>query len=394
MSRRLISHSPDLQRLQNEGYDLELRGAHLLIKQVPYINPDGQIRYGTLVTALTLAGDRTTTPADHIVRFAGEAPCDRDGQALDKVINNSSDENLGGGLVVNHLLSNKPAVGYPDYHAKMTSYVRMISGPALARDATVTAMPFPVIENRDDESPFVYLDTASSRAGITAVSEKFLGNRVAIVGLGGTGSYVLDLVAKTPVAEIHLFDGDVFGQHNAFRAPGAATIEELKAQPFKVDYLARCYSALHRHVIPHQHTIGADTADEMRTMNFVFLTIDDSEAKRDIVAALERHAVDFIDTGMGLHLDDGAIAGILRVTKSTRHHRDHVHASNRIPFAAPQIDDQYGRNIQVADLNVLNAALAVVAWKKHLGFYRDLEREHFTTYTIDGNHLMNEDQTP
>jgi len=30
--------------------------------------------------------------------------------------------------------------------------------------------------------------------------------------------------------------------------------------------------------------------------------------------------------------------------------------------------------------------------KEHSGFYRDLEHEHFSTYTIDGNALVNEDQ--
>ena len=71
------------------------------------------------------------------------------------------------------------------------------------------------------------------------------GERVAIVGLGGTGSYVLDFVAKTPVQEIHLFDGDEFLTHNAFRAPGAASLEALRRKPKKVDYLAAIYSNMH-----------------------------------------------------------------------------------------------------------------------------------------------------
>ena len=69
---------------------------------------------------------------------------------------------------------------------------------------------------------FKYVDTASSRVGIGAVTEKLKVGPLAIVGLGGTGSYILDLVAKTPVAEIHLFDGDKLGQHNAFPLPRRA----------------------------------------------------------------------------------------------------------------------------------------------------------------------------
>jgi hypothetical protein len=34
----------------------------------------------------------------------------------------------------------------------------------------------------------------------------------------------------------------------------------------------------------------------------------------------------------------------------------------------------------------------VVQWKQHYGFYADLEHEHYAAYTVDGNHLLNEDQ--
>ncbi len=93
---------------------------------------------------------------------------------------------------------------------------------------------------------------------------------------------------------------------------------------------------------------------------------------------------------MGLELDDGSLGGILRVTASTPEKRDHVRG-RRISFAGGGEKDIYASNIQVADLNALNAVLAVVKWKKLRGFYRDLEREHHCTYTTDGNMLLNGD---
>src|SRR3546814_2008085 len=78
-----------------------------------------------------------------------------------------------------------------------------------------------------------------------------MGERVAIVGLGGTGAYVLDQVAKTAVARIDLFDDDYYLQHNAFRAPGAASLEDLRERPTKVHHFARVYSRMHRHIVPH-----------------------------------------------------------------------------------------------------------------------------------------------
>ena len=49
----------------------------------------------------------------------------------------------------------------------------------------------------------------------------------------------------------------------------------------------------------------------------------------------------------------------------------------------------YASNIQVADLNAFNALMAVIKWKKLRGFYRDLEQELHSTYTTDGNLLLN-----
>jgi hypothetical protein len=97
---------------------------------------------------------------------------------------------------------------------------------------------------------------------------------------------------------------------------------------------------------------------------------------------------------MGLDEHDATIGGIVRVTTSTPNQRQHVWDNQRITFADPDAEvNEYARNIQVADLNCLNACLAVIRWKKLCGFYRDLEGEHNTLSTVDGNHLLKEDRT-
>src|SRR5690349_16086939 len=82
MQSALISRSPDLLRLRDEGYDLEVRGGHLLVHGVPYVNGACAVVHGTLVSDLTLAGDNTTTPSNHVAWFIGSHPCDRDGQEI------------------------------------------------------------------------------------------------------------------------------------------------------------------------------------------------------------------------------------------------------------------------------------------------------------------------
>ena len=51
----------------------------------------------------------------------------------------------------------------------------------------------------------------------------------------------------------------------------------------------------------------------------------------------------------------------------------------------------YDTNVQINDLNALNAALAVIQFKKHFGFYADVTDEHFAAYVVDSNSLINED---
>lgn len=393
MSPQLINRNPDLLRLQEDGFEVAIVANHLVVRNVPFVTKARTIGHGTLVSTLSLSGDRTQRPDTHVVMFAGEIPCDARGRPLARIINSSSVQSLGGGLVVNHSFSSKPKIGhYADYYEKMTTYAAILANEAAAIDPEATPRTRRVVANDDPESPFVYLDTASTRAGIGEVSQKLERERVAIIGLGGTGSYVLDQVAKTPVEYIGLFDDDDFLQHNAFRAPGAASLEELRARPKKVDYWAGIYSRMHRHVVPHAVRLGPDNLALLADATIVFLCLDAGEAKAAIISELERLGLPFIDVGMGLHLVDGALVGQLRVTTSTPAMRDQVRAKGRIPLEGAGLDDIYARNIQVADLNMLNAAFAILRWKRLRGFYVDLEEEHFSLFTLDGNHLLNEDR--
>jgi hypothetical protein len=393
MSQQLISRNPDLLRLQEDGYEVGVVADHLTVGNVPYVTAAGTVGRGTLVSTLNLSGDKTQRPDTHVAMFVGDAPCDAHGRQLSKIVIGSTETRLGGGLVVNHTFSSKPGVGYyVDYYDKMSTYAVILANEAAAIDPEVTARTRRVVANGDLESPFVYLDTATTRAGIGEVVQKLIGERVAIVGLGGTGSYVLDQIAKTPVDCIDLFDDDHFLQHNAFRCPGAASLDELRERLTKVEHLAKVYSRMHRRIVPHAVRLGGDNLGLIADATFVFLCLDAGDAKAAIIAELERLDLPFVDVGMGLHLVDGSLVGQLRVTTSTPGMREQVRAKGRIPLKGAGIDDAYSRNIQVADLNMVNAGLAVMRWKRFRSFYMDLEREHFTLFTLDGNHLLNEDR--
>lgn len=384
MSPKLISRSVDLSRLCAEGYCIATRGGYLLVKEVPYVDNEKQVRRGTLVAKLVLAGDEVSVPDTHTIHFIGSYPYNADGTPIEKFRCNSDTKTLCDGVTVNHQFSAKPKPEnrYDSYYHQVTTYCSILGAPAAEIDPTATARCFaPIVPDEEEESPFHYLDTASSRSEIAAISKKLAIGKVAIVGLGGTGAYVLDLVAKTPIREVHLFDKDRFLSHNAFRGPGAPSIEELRAKPLKVEYFAAIYSKMHRGIIPHPVHIGNENIDLLRGIDFVFLSIDDGLAKRFIIRELEDFGISFVDVGMGLYVGDDALGGLVRVTTSTPDQRDHFRSL--VPLADGDGQNEYSQNIQVADLNAMNATMAVIKWKKLLGFYMDFQHECQSTYGIE-----------
>lgn len=390
MLQQQINLSPDLKQLCDEGFEIEVKGGHLIVHHIPYVNSNLEIKFGKLISTLLLNNDVTLKPDTHVISFMGEQPCNKDGSVITAIQHSSSNQQLFGGIVMNHTFSNKPPNGYDNYYHKVTRYAEIISAPAQSMDATVTARTFKVIECSEEESVFHYTDSNSSRANINQLNAKFKGQKIGIIGLGGTGSYILDLVAKTPVNEILLFDCDVFLQHNAFRAPGASSIETLNKQMKKVDYFAAIYSQMRRGIKPHPVNVTEENIELLNGLSYVFVCIDSNSARSMIISKLKQYGVTFIDVGLGVNVAEENLVGTLRVTVGTPLKYDHI--PNRIGTEAID-DNEYSTNIQIADLNAFNALMAVNKWKKLCGFYQDLKEEHHSTYTINTAQLIHEDHT-
>lgn len=382
MSREQISRRADLQRLVEEGYDLEVRSGHLVLHRVPYVTSERAVKYGQLVCPLVETGP----PPDHTMYFAGEYPCDDEGAPIEALRNNSNRVELGEGLWVDHYFSAKPVGGtYPDYYRKLTHYAQVIGRCARRIDPSAVVRAGRLVLSEDPNDPFVFMETASSRAGITRLNERLSGDRIGIVGLGGTGSYILDYVSKTRVSEIHLFDGDRFQQHNAFRAPGSTTTEELQGRPTKAQLYSERYTKMRSGVVAHEFDVDTDNVDVLRDFDFVFVAVDDNETRGWLLSALDRMRIPFVDVGMGIEKTDEKLLGIVRTSFCETLNSS---AAQRGEVGLPDVGE-YERNVQIVELNALNAALAVIRWKKHREFYLDLGCEARSTYTIDGNHMSN-----
>ncbi len=391
MSQQLINHSPDLKRLRDEGYEIEVRGGYLLIHHVPFVDRNKQIQYGILVSTITLSNNsRTGTPDNHVIHFIGDNPCEIDGTVITAIQHSNATSVLNNQITVNRSFSNKPPAGYPDYYEKVKRYADIISAPAKYLDSSVTERTFKVITDNSNETVFQYIDTNASRANIEMINSRLTGQKIAIVGLGGTGAYILDMIAKTPVKEIHLFDGDTFDQHNAFRSPGAASIGELNDNPKKAAYYQKLYSNMHKFIYVHDYYVRKENVQELYHMDYVFVCVDKNAVRKMITDYLVSVGVAFSDVGLGVNIVDDKLIGAVRVTTATREKNDHLPL--RI-FPEDADNNEYASNIQIAELNALNAIFAVIKWKKINGFYVDLEHEHHSSYSIGVSKIFNEDVT-
>lgn len=390
MSEKPIDPDSGLQRLVDDGYQVEVREQHLLLHGVPYVNNGRNLGTGTLACTYVQNAGITLPPDNHQVWWTGDYPCFASGAPIEQIRNEDGSKDLFSGLTIRHRFSNKPdgAPGFKDHFSKLVHYVNLIQAQAKAIDATVEARG----ETRDAvassaPSPFAYPDSASARAEIQATSNRLALKRVAIVGLGGTGSYVLDQIAKTPVSEIHLFDGDLFLQHNAFRAPGAASQEELAAQPLKTNYFKGKYQAMHLGIVAHPYHLEPANIGEIAGFDFVFVCVDRGAIRRMLFEHLTATNIPFIDVGMDLQQVQatGKLIGSCRFTLCTPEQKEHF------PQYAPMSDDDedaiYRQNIQIADMNALNAQLAVMKWKQYFGFYQDDFKAHNGTFSVNSTSL-------
>ncbi len=193
---------------------------------------------------------------------------------------------------------------------------------------------------------------------------------IAIIGVGGTGGYLLDSLIKTAVKEIRIYDLDDFQVHNAYRSPGK--LEEHELGKPKVDvYLGR-YEGFRHGLKPYKLHVGSDSAAALAGVTFAFVSVDKGSSRSAIFDVLIANKIPFIDVGMGLKRKGDPLTGMLRVTYYPVDRAEVIRAKGYAEMSDPP-DNLYRSSIQVAELNALNASLAVVKYKQVRGFYGDSE---------------------
>ena len=248
-------------------------------------------------------------------------------------------------------------------------------------------------------TPFNIPNTFEARSLLGSVQDCIRGMKVAIIGLGGTGSYILDLMAKTPVAEIHLVDFDDIDWHNLMRAPGAPTEDEIQKITrikslegesfFKVCYHESKYAFLRNGV--HAHPSGVDSISKFNQflsdhpIDYAFVCIDQSsngdKARQDVVyEALSENQIPFIDSGISITLADNLIGGSITTSAYSDGSHDWQKA---VPNARVQGNESGYQNIQLPELNALAASLSVMEWRRQTGQYVSESKSYLHKFKIE-----------
>ena len=178
--------------------------------------------------------------------------------------------------------------------------------------------------------------------------------------------------------EIHLLDNDEVEWHTFQRAPGAPTAEEIElvrtGSLLKVDYYHSKYAAFRDGI--HPHAVRVDSPSMFREflsahpIDYAFVCIDqltegDSPRQDVVYCALSAVAVPFIDSGVSITVEGGAVRGA--VTTSF-YDEGSMAWKDAIPNAKVEGDVPGYRNVQLPEVNALAASLAVMEWRRRTGY--------------------------
>ena len=366
----LVNHNEFVRDLDSQGYHIDFIGGYFVIFGIPYLDSSKQLKHGDWFSPVDLDGPRIDPPSNHQAWFRGQRPCNETGAEI-KLGGGVHQLSIADGIVTDHSFSFKlkQADGqlrnYVSFEEKVNTYLDMIVSPAVSAFPDATPLRAIEIKAAKQNSPLQLPDTMSARYNINDISEKLRGKSVAIVGLGGTGSYILDFLAKTHLDRILLFDDDKVHIHTLFRFPGSMKNAIGRK---KVDILTEYYCGIHSGIEPNDEQITADNLDRLKELNFVFVSIDDAESRGIIVKYLAESGVPFLDCGMGLTRSVTGLNGMVRISGI-----DEAAYRNIVgtPFLPTQkhAEDEYRKQAQIAEFNALNASLAVIRFKQHFELY-------------------------
>ncbi len=360
---------------------MDVLNGYLVFYGLPYLNSDAALVHGDLVFKLDLVTSAALgLPGDHQAYWRGSSPSNVDGSRV-PLGGGKSPLTISEGFATTRSFSvrPKPKENYESYEEKAESYFALITAPAVSKYPDAVPLRGLELKSKSVSSPLKLIDTFSAKAGILDLSLKLLGLKIGIVGLGGTGIYVLDYVSKTHLAEVHLYDDDIVKMGNAFRFPGALPSTTFGSK--KVEVAAQIYSEIHGQIIPHAEKVTSRNVESLKGLDYVFVCVDDAPSRALITQGLNAMDIPFSDVGMGLNREQGRLSGLVRATEVGTETFEKLKGTGFLPFEDPT-ENEYRHQAQIGELNALNAALAVIQFKKRFGFYFSEDRHSVALFDL------------
>ncbi len=380
---------PHIQRLVDEDHAVTIDGGYLIVDRIPYVTSTREIAWGALICPYRNVDGVPQLDNDHQCWFTGSTPHRADGTSLEGPLGSVNQLETVAGREVRMRFSNKPdPIGdfFDNHYNKVTHYIRKLSRHARDIDPAVSATSVGSYRRREVPSVFHYANDAIAQGGLDAIADKLRLRRVCIVGVGGTGSYLLDALAKEEIERIDLYDHDVIEPKNAFRMPGAMSREDVYAGHNKATWLASRCGAMRTGVTGHPVRIDADNVAQLAGADFCFIAVDHGPSRGVIAHFLVDQRIPFIDVGIGVdkRADVAALIARARVTLVTP---KTAHLVDELPTADDSQDAVYN-NIQVLEINAINAMLAVIRFKQYRGFYVADEHPDVIKYVSSWNSMV------
>lgn len=360
------------QDTKRRGWTLEVRPNRLSVGGVPYRKKDGvadkcQIIVETQNDGLTMKAPEHSGGAGHAVKLSGV----EGGRAYQ-----TTGEPVGNVLWTDNenecVISIKRDGGeYLNAWHALTVYTSRVAGEVGAE------------EREQIESVFRFEVDGEDARDMKIWRNRARGQEIGIVGLGGVGLWILDMMCKTDVRTIGIWDGDRIEGRNLIRAPGWASQEAIGKN--KAEYFGEQYGKMRKGISVHgQHWHPDRSENSFEGLDFVFVAVDKSKTRTALCENLEDMRIPFVDVGMGIERRNEGVRGSCQVFFSGE---DSGRWRIGIPTVEGVGEEEY-HELQLADLGALNAALAVGIWRRHIGQYEAEERDWLIRYRIENNDLL------
>ena len=357
------------------GWHIEIGGNHIAVAGVPYRQHDGASGVCQVTVWVHEDGRTMTAPPDgsgatHAARLGGVTggkAYHANGDPVGNVIWTDNSHEC--------VISIKLDSGnYADAWHALLNYCSIVAAAAQAGGEQ---------EPQRINRVFQFEILGENTPDIREWQDKAGDQRIGIVGLGGVGLWLLDLMSKTDVGEIRIWDGDHIEGRNLVRAPGWAGQDAIGKN--KAEYFGQLYSQFRTGISICTEYLDPDgPSDLFDDLDFVFIAIDRADTRGALCERLEEAGVSFVDVGMGIERQQGEVRGSLQVFFSGRD-------AGRWRIGIPTIvgvGEQEYHILQLADLAALNASLAVGVWRRHIGQYAEDNEDWLVRYSVESNTLL------